>query len=163
MLRRETSSFSNSTSSFLKIIFDPDITYYPFGDPFFLSSIDSPCSLSFRLSATSQLYTRAKATSKVYKSVSHNVQLCTSFFSHTVICSLKKSISSSQLLKLVFAVESFVVNSSSASGIGYASMTFAPSHRNTSSVGGISAFAYRVSLSSKVVSMGSASGYPCIS
>lgn len=75
----------------------------------------------------------------------------------TVICSLKKSRSSSHVARLAFAVDSFDVSNSTASGIGYASMTFAPSHRYTSSVGGTSAFAKRVSLSSNVVSMGSAS------
>lgn len=77
----------------------------------------------------------------------------------TVICSLKKSRSSSQFSRFCLAAESFDCNSSSASSIGYASMTFAwkhysaavlhllptlvhtPSHRYTSSVGGILAFA----------------------
>lgn len=113
----------------------------PLDDGPFLSSIDSPASRSFLLCATSQLYTRANATSSV------------------VICSRRNSISSSQVSRLLFAVSSLVFSSCSASGIGYDSMTFAPNHKYTSSVGGTSAFAYSVSLSSKVVSMGSASAF----
>lgn len=112
---------------------------HPFGEVPFLPSIDSPPSRSFLLCATSQLYTRAKATSSV------------------VICSRRNSMSSSHVSRLFLAVSSLDLRSCSASGIGYASMTFAPSHRYTSSVGGISAFAYNVSLSSNVVSMASAS------
>lgn len=43
----------------------------------------------------------------------------------TVICSRKKSRSSSQLLKFCLAVANLVVSNSSASSIGYESMTFA--------------------------------------
>ena len=43
----------------------------------------------------------------------------------TVICSLKKSKSSSQFDKLVCADESFELNNSSASSIGYDNITFA--------------------------------------
>jgi hypothetical protein len=39
--------------------------HHPFGDAPFLSSIDSPASLSFLRCAMSQLYTRANATSSV--------------------------------------------------------------------------------------------------
>jgi hypothetical protein len=42
-------------------------TDQPLGDPAFLSSIDSPPSLSFLRWATSQLYTRANATSSVWQ------------------------------------------------------------------------------------------------
>ena len=76
----------------------------------------------------------------------------------TVICSRKKSKSSSQLARFTLAASSLPSSSASASGIGYASMTFAPSHRYTSSVYGMCALAKRVSLSSKVASRGSASG-----
>ena len=47
----------------------------------------------------------------------------------TVICSLKKSRSSSQLSKVFSAVASFDSSSVSASAIGYASITLAPSQR----------------------------------
>lgn len=94
----------------------------------------------------------------------------------TVICSLKKSKSSSQFDKLCFAVDSLDCRSVSASSTGYDNMTFAcrpvslkgpalsiqqkeltPNQMYTSSVGGIFALVYSVSLSSKVVSIGSSS------
>jgi len=78
-----------------------------------------------------------------------------------VICSLRKSKSSSQLSKLFCAAVSFKSKSDSASSRGYASITFAPSQRYTSSVAGTSALAKSVSLSSKVVSSGSASDCAC--
>ena len=59
----------------------------------------------------------------------------------TVICSRRKSRSSSQLAKFCFAPESLDSRRVSASSIGYASITFAPSHRYTSSVGETYAFA----------------------
>lgn len=44
---------------------------------------------------------------------------------HTVICSRRKSKSSSQFDKLVFAVDSFEPSNVSASSIGYDNITFA--------------------------------------
>lgn len=73
----------------------------------------------------------------------------------TVICSLRNSASSSQSSRLFLAFPSLSTSSVSASSIGYASMTFAPSQMYTSSVGGTSALANNVSLSSNVVSIGS--------
>lgn len=75
----------------------------------------------------------------------------------TVICSLRNSASSSQSTRLFLALPNLSTSSVSASSIGYASMTFAPSQMYTSSVGGTSALANSVSLSSKVVSIGSVS------
>ena len=49
----------------LSMEIDASGSRYPLGDPPFLSSIESPPSLSFLRCATSQLYTRAKATSSV--------------------------------------------------------------------------------------------------
>ena len=79
----------------------------------------------------------------------------------TVICSLRNSASSSQSTRLFLALPNLSTSSVSASSIGYASMTFAPSQMYTSSVGGTSALANSVSLSSKVVSIGSVSSWYC--
>ena len=59
----------------------------------------------------------------------------------TVICSRRKSRSSSQFAKLCCAADSFDFSSTSASAVGYDSITFAPNHKYTSSVGGMTAFA----------------------
>ena len=47
----------------------------------------------------------------------------------TVICSLRKSKSSSQFSSVCCAPDSFPSSSVSASAIGYASITFAPNHK----------------------------------
>lgn len=78
-----------------------------------------------------------------------------------MICSLRNSASSSQSTRLFLALPSLSTSNVSASSIGYASMTFAPSQMYTSSVGGTSALANSVSLSSKVVSIGSVSSWCC--
>lgn len=71
-----------------------------------------------------------------------------------MICSRKNSKSSSQLPRLDSAAANFSCSMVSAWSSGYASMTFAPSQRYTSSVsaGEMEARAWRVSLSSKFVS-----------
>jgi len=94
------------------------------------SAVSARAALSFRFCVTSQLYTRAVATSNVLwdlwpvsidevvlkgrgKGERHG-----GWCSHTVICSLKKSRSSSQFRRFCFADESLDSSSDSASGIG---------------------------------------------
>ena len=74
----------------------------------------------------------------------------------TVICSLRNSKSSSQFARLASAALIFSSSIATASSMGYASITFAPSQRYTSSVssGEIVARAYRVSFNSKEVDIG---------
>lgn len=81
----------------------------------------------------------------------------------TVICSLRNSRSSSQSSRLCLALLNLSASRASASSIGYANMTFAPSQMYTSSVAGTSALAYNVSFSSKVVSIGSDSSWCAVS
>lgn len=158
----------------------PDFPSHPFGDVVFLSSIDSPASLAFRLSATSQLYTRAKATSNVCKQVSYEQHNISSPSTYRDLLSQKFQVLFAvrqarfrrgklrlqKVLCLWYGVCQHDVcltlrQCNVLQMWVYQART--PSHRNTSSVGGISAFAYSVSLSSNVVSMGSASGCLCFS
>lgn len=87
----------------------------------------SPSSaLSLRFCTTSQLYTRAIATSivcihRLVVVILDGDTRCPL----TVICSRRKSKSSSQFERLVLAVESFVSSRVSASSMGYDSITFA--------------------------------------
>jgi hypothetical protein len=86
--------------------------------------------LSFRFCTTSQLYTLAMATSIVCGIVCQQLRLVVADnpsdpFQLTVICSLKKSKSSSQLDRLCLAADSFCSRRVSASSIGYDNMTFA--------------------------------------